>query len=48
MFIPYVGTAYGIITAAQALNRLMPVLGKTFNGVITGTNDNELGRKLSK
>lgn len=48
MFLPYgIGEIYGYLGAADGIMRVMPVLGKAINGLVTGTNDNALGRSLS-
>ena len=48
MFLPYgIGEIYGYLGAADGIMRVMPVLGKAVNGLVTGTNDNALGRSLS-
>lgn len=49
MFIPWgVGEIYGYLGAAHGLTRVMPVLGKTINGLITGDNTNDVGKFFSK
>lgn len=47
-FIPYVGTAWGLIGAANALNQALPKLFKALDGAITGTDDNEAGKAFNK
>lgn len=47
MLIPYVGPVIGGITAAVNLAQLVPVLGKSLNGIISN-NDNEFGKSLTK
>lgn len=48
MFIPGVGEIYGYFGAADGLVRVAPVLLKSINGIIAGSNDNPQGRMLSK
>jgi len=49
MFLPYgVGQVYGVITAASALARLAPKLGKMVDSIVTGTDDNKFGREMAK
>lgn len=46
--IPYVGQVWGALSAAHAINRLAPVLGKAVNGAILGDNNNAFGQAMSK
>ena len=46
--IPYVGQVWGALSAAHAINRLTPVLGKAINGAILGDNNNAFGQAMSK
>lgn len=46
--IPYVGQVWGALSAAHAINRLAPVLGKAINGAILGDNNNAFGQAMSK
>lgn len=46
MFIPGVGEIYGYFGAADGLIRVAPVLLKSINGLLGGS-DNELGKKLN-
>ena len=45
---PVIGGIYGAITAIGALNRVMPILAKGIDSIITGTDDNPFGRKMSE
>ena len=47
-FIPGVNVVAGAITAAESLARVLPVLGKTVNGIATGNGDNPFGRKMNE
>lgn len=47
LFIPYVGEVYGYVSAANAIARVMPIFGKTINGLISHTNDNPIGEFLT-
>ncbi len=46
--IPGVGEVWGALSAAHAINRLAPVLGKAVNGFILGDNNNAFGQAMSK
>lgn len=46
--VPGVGEVWGALSAAHAINRLAPVLGKAVNGFILGDNDNAFGQAMSK
>lgn len=47
-FIPGAGEVFGAITAAEGLLRVLPILGKMVNGMITGDNGNEFGKTMNK
>ena len=47
MLIPYVGPVLGTAGAALALSQLVPVLGKTVNGLLS-SNDNDFGKAMNK
>ena len=47
-FIPGVNTALGAITAAYGLARVMPVIGKAVNSMITGDADNDFGKSMNQ
>ena len=47
MFIPGVGEIYGYLGAAAGIARVMPVLGKTINGILTHNNNNNVGKFFS-
>lgn len=44
MLIPKVGKIFGAISAATALSQVLPTLAKSVNGIVSGTNDNDVGR----
>ena len=46
--VPGVGEVWGALSAAHAINRLAPVLGKAINGFILGDNNNAFGQAMSK
>ena len=46
--VPGVGEVWGALSAAHAINRLAPVLGKAVNGFILGDNNNAFGQAMSK
>ena len=48
MFIPGVGYIYGAITAAGALSRVIPIIAKGIDSILTGTDDDPFGRKMSQ
>ena len=48
MLIPKVGKVFGAISAANALSQILPTLGKSLNGIITGDNTNDVGNFLTK
>lgn len=48
LLIPYVGNVYGTVRIIKAVSQLLPVLGKTINGSIFGTNKNDIGKFLTK
>ena len=47
LLIPYVGPVLGYAGAALALADLVPVLGKSINGLLS-SNDNEFGKAMTK
>ena len=42
------GKIYGTISAITNLASVLPTLGKSINGILTGTNDNKLGEHLTR
>lgn len=46
-FIPYVGPWLGGIAALGGIASFVPVLGKTMDSFITGTDDNSFGRSMT-
>ena len=42
------GKVYGTISAITNLASVMPTLGKSINGIISGSNENEIGQSLTK
>lgn len=47
MLIPKVGKIYGAISAGAALSGVLPTIMKSINGIVTGTNENELGQAFT-
>lgn len=41
MFIPHVGTTYGLVTAAMELGKLLPVLYKSIEGIASGDTNSD-------
>lgn len=49
MFIPSgVGQIYGIVTASAALARVIPLIAKGIDSAVTGSDDNDFGRAMTK
>lgn len=42
------GQVYGTISAITNLASVLPTLGKSINGIVSGTNENEIGQMLTK
>jgi hypothetical protein len=45
---PAVGYTWGALNAAKGIGQSMAALGKGIDAIITGSDDNEFGRKLTK
>lgn len=44
MLIPKVGKIFGAISAGVALSQVLPTIAKSINGIVSGTNDNDVGK----
>lgn len=48
MLIPYVGAAYGALSASTELAQLIPTIMKSINGIITNDNNSDFIKSLNK